>query len=336
MMMMMMRLQRRVVVTATAHCRRTMATKATTTTMAARYHGHGVVENVMVMEQVELPPMGRGDVQLRFLAAPVNPADLNMIEGVYDIRPPLPAIGGNEGVAIVEAVGDDVSSQDLSVGDWVIPAQPGFGTWRHRAVCGADAVVPVSKDIPADYAAAISVNPCTAYRMLHDFTELAPGDIVVQNGATSAVGTSVIQMAKGMGLHSINIIRDRPDLSDVVERLEGLGADVVVTEEFAKSFKMKELMAKFDRRPRLGLNCVGGESGLEVTRLLSNGAPMVTYGGMSRKPVIIPTGKLIFNDISLHGFWLSRWVQEKPKEERMAMLDGVVQMIRDGHLKMYV
>ncbi len=46
-----------------------------------------------------------GQVRVRWLAAPVNPADINQIQGVYPVKPPLPATGGNEGVARVEAVG---------------------------------------------------------------------------------------------------------------------------------------------------------------------------------------------------------------------------------------
>jgi trans-2-enoyl-CoA reductase len=59
------------------------------------------------------------------LAAPINPADLNMIEGVYGVKPKLPAIGGNEGVGTIIGVGSAVKG--LSVNDNVIPATPGLG-----------------------------------------------------------------------------------------------------------------------------------------------------------------------------------------------------------------
>lgn len=57
--------------------------------------------------------------------APINPSDINMIEGTYPIRPPMPAIGGNEGVAQVIEVGKAVKG--LARNDMVIPARPGFG-----------------------------------------------------------------------------------------------------------------------------------------------------------------------------------------------------------------
>lgn len=43
-------------------------------------------------------------VYIRWLAAPINPADLNQIQGVYPVKPTLPAIGGNEGCGRVEKV----------------------------------------------------------------------------------------------------------------------------------------------------------------------------------------------------------------------------------------
>jgi hypothetical protein len=52
-------------------------------------------------------------------------------------------------------------------------------------------------------------SPPTALCMLEQFVELQPGDTVVQNGATSAVGQHVIQLCRARGLRTVNIIRDR-------------------------------------------------------------------------------------------------------------------------------
>lgn len=78
------------------------------------------------MEQsVELPAGVTHGVRFKMLASPVNPADINQIQGVYPIKPALPAVGGNEGVAQVLEVGSQVRS--VKPGDWIIPAQAGFG-----------------------------------------------------------------------------------------------------------------------------------------------------------------------------------------------------------------
>lgn len=48
------------------------------------------------------------------------------------------------------------------------------------------------------------------------------------------------------------------------------------------------------RKPLLGLNCVGGQNALDLLRQIGHGGTMVTYGGMSREPVTVPTSALIF------------------------------------------
>jgi len=314
---------------------RFFTTPRPTSALVARYHQYGQVDQVVKIEEEPLPELKDNEVLIKFLAAPINPADINMIEGVYNIKPPMPAVGGNEGVAVITHAGPNANK--FKVGDWVIPSGPGFGTWRTFAVAHEDVLEPIANDIPAEMAATVSVNPCSAYRMLHDFVPLKPGDVVIQNGANSAVGQSVIALAHQMGVKTINILRDRPNLDSTVHRLKQLGADVVVTEEFVSSLKMRQMMKEIGLpRPVLGLNCVGGQSSIEVSRWLADQAPMVTYGGMGRKPVQVPTGRLIFNDISLRGFWLSRWVDSHTKEERRAMISSLTDMIRDQKLSIQV
>lgn len=82
------------------------------------------------LEKQVLPPVKDNQVLVKMVMAPINPADINMIEGVYPIRPNLPAIGGNEGVGEIVAVGKGV--RGLAVKDMVIPARPGFGAFNRR------------------------------------------------------------------------------------------------------------------------------------------------------------------------------------------------------------
>lgn len=67
----------------------------------------------------------KGEVTVEFLFSPINPADINMIQGNYPITPPLPAVGGSEGLARVLAVGEGVTG--LKEGDLVVPSRPAIG-----------------------------------------------------------------------------------------------------------------------------------------------------------------------------------------------------------------
>uniref|UniRef100_A0A915JAP6 Enoyl-[acyl-carrier-protein] reductase, mitochondrial n=1 Tax=Romanomermis culicivorax TaxID=13658 RepID=A0A915JAP6_ROMCU len=136
---------------------------------------------------------------------------------VYAIKPLLPAVCGNEGVVQVLETGEEV--RDLSPGDWLIPSHPGFGFWRTHIVRNRDDFIKVPKNIPLISAATMSINPCTAYRILLDYVDLRPNDVVVQNGANSGVGQSVIQLGQEMKIVTVNIVRNRPSIDNLKARL---------------------------------------------------------------------------------------------------------------------
>ncbi|XP_055467075.1 enoyl-[acyl-carrier-protein] reductase, mitochondrial isoform X1 [Psammomys obesus] len=293
------------------------------------YGNHGDPAKVVQLKNLELSAVEGSDVHVRMLAAPINPSDINMIQGNYGLLPKLPAVGGNEGVGEVVAVGPSVSG--LRPGDWVIPANAGLGTWRTEAVFSEEALIGVPKDIPVQSAATLGVNPCTAYRMLMDFEHLQPGDSVIQNASNSGVGQAVIQIASALRLKTINVVRDRPDIQKLTDRLKGLGADYVLTEE---ELRMPETKAVFKELPlpRLALNCVGGKSSTELLRHLAPGGTMVTYGGMARQPVTASVSLLIFKDLKLRGFWLSQWKKNHTPDEFKELVLTLYELIRQGQL----
>jgi hypothetical protein len=88
----------------------------------------------------ETPTPGAGEVLLEMLAAPINPSDVLTITGQYGALPPLPAVGGNEGVARVAQRGADV--QWPAVGDLVL-MPVGAGSWSTHAVAKADSLLPL-------------------------------------------------------------------------------------------------------------------------------------------------------------------------------------------------
>lgn len=263
------------------------------------------------------------------------------------------AVPGNEGVFEVVSSGDSTSSQ-LKKGDWVIPSAQQIGTWRTHAVFDADHLLKVEKkDLTPTQVATVSVNPCTAYRILREYgpavaskagqpmrpLELGGGEWFIQNGANSGVGRAAIQFGKLWGLRSINIVRDRDSSqeTDMLQKeLRDLGADVVVSESRFLSRDWKDQLAEITRGGReqigLGLNCVGGKSATALARSLGEGAALVSYGGMSKQPVALPVGLLIFKDIRFVGFWLSKWNQ-RDVTGRKHMIDDILNLVRLGHIK---
>ena len=262
------------------------------------------------------------------------------------------AVPGNEGVFEVVSVGD--SSSSLKKGDWVIPAAQQMGTWRTHAVFEASHVLKIDKEnLTPTQVATVSINPCTAYRILREYgpsagltkglpmrpLEIGRGEWFIQNGANSGVGRAAIQFGKLWGLRSINVIRDR-DSAEETEALRRelleLGADVVVCESQFLSRQWKDQLAEVTRGGReqigLALNCVGGKSATALARSLGEGATLVSYGGMSRQPVSLPVGLLIFKDLRFVGFWLPRW-NRKDAIGREHMVNDILNLMRLGHFK---
>lgn len=235
--------------------------------------------------------------------SPINPADINTIQGVYGVKPNLPFTLGNEGFGSIEQVGSKV--KNLEVGDWVIPGTNAWGTWRSHAIEEEKNLLKIPNDLDPAMAATLAVNPCTAYRMLLDFENLEKGDIVLQNAANSAVGQHVIQIAKHMGYQTVNIVRSREGIDKLKQELRDMGADYVLTEEELRSsklFKNGELAP-----PKLVLNCVSGKAVIELVKTMAENGTLVTYGGMSRQPLVVPTSAFIFKNIRLVGYWMTRW-----------------------------
>jgi trans-2-enoyl-CoA reductase len=304
------------------------------TLLGVQYAQHGVPKEVLNLIPLEIPgKLAAGQLKIKMLASPINPSDINMVEGTYGIKTKFPSFGGNEGVGVVKEVAPGV--EDLKVGDRVISIQAGLGLWRQELITEAAAVSKVPSDIPMAYAATIGVNPCTAYRMLSDFETLQPGDWIIQNGANSMVGLAVVQMARERGVKTINVIRsDRPDTDTIQKLLTNLGGDVNITDTYLNSHGFREILR--DIPPiRLGLNCVGGEGATDMARVLATGATMVTYGGMAKKPLKIPYDILTYKQLKIAGFWMAHWNTVHSQAERAVMIDYIAELIRTDKLTFF-
>jgi len=165
------------------------------------------------------------------------------------------------------------------------------------------------------------------------------GEWWIQNGANSGVGRAAIQLGRLWGLKSINVIRDRPDAEatqKMKDELVELGATKVVTESELMDRGFSEQVKEWTNGGRealkVGLNCVGGKPTQALVKCLSASGHLVTYGGMSKQPLQLPTGLLIFKNIKFSGFWVSRWSDENP-EEKKRTVDEILQLTRDGKFK---
>ena len=291
---------------------------------AAVYKTHGNPADVLQVESRPWPTPAPGEVIVKMRAAPINPADLNQIEGKYPVRAELPATPGFEGAGIVVDVGADVKG--LTSGALVILPH-NVGTWRDAVAVKADDLVVVPADIKPVHAAMLKINPMTALRLLHDYVDLARGDWLIQNAANSAAGRAVIHIARELGYKTVNVVRR----SELVDELRAEGGNIVLVD--SENLRREVQDAIGGPSIRLGLNAVGGESALRLANCLAPGSTLVTYGAMSLQPLKIPNGLLIFKDLRFRGIWINKWYDNATPAQRMEAFQHLFEMAKRGLLQ---
>lgn len=264
---------------------------STSATLSVFGHPEGVIE----LTQSHNQSLVEGEVRVNMIAAPINPADINLIQGVYGIRPSLPATAGIEGFGeIIES-----RASEFDVGSRVIFTKQ-VGTWAEEVVAPSSSLLQIPAETPPQQAAMLKVNPLTAWCMLTQLMELKKGSWVIQNGANSGVGCCVIQIANLLGIKTINLVRREELISDLNE----LGGSINLLDN-QESIEMIR-----DKKPSLAFNAVGGDSALRLMDALDNNGLHVTYGAMSRRSLKVPNKFLIFKGVRLHGFWMTEWLKQ--------------------------
>jgi mitochondrial enoyl-[acyl-carrier protein] reductase / trans-2-enoyl-CoA reductase len=291
---------------------------------AAVYEKHGNPAYVLRIERRPWPTAAVDEAVVKMSAAPINPADLNQIEGKYPVRPELPATPGFEGAGVVTELGAGVNG--LTTGALVILPH-NIGTWRDAVAVKAQDLVVVPDRIEPVQVAMLKINPLTAWRLLHDYVDLQKGDWLIQNAANSAAGRDIIQIAHELGYKSVNVVRR----AELIDELRAEGGDAVLVDD--ENLREQVKNATGGAPIRLGLNSVGGDSALRLANCLAPGGTLVSFGAMSLQPLKIPTGLLIFKDLRFRGIWINKWYDNATPSERMETFQPLFEMARRGLLK---
>ncbi|GAA5442483.1 mycocerosic acid synthase [Microbulbifer sp. NBRC 101763] len=296
--------------------------------LKAEYRERGPVpQDVIEAVSFDVPELEDGQVLLEMLAAPINPSDVLTLTGQYGMLPPLPAIGGNEGIAKVIKQGPNVSGP--AIGQTVL-LPVGSGTWATHMVADAKGLIPLPNDVDPVQLSMITINPPTAYLLLSEFVDLKEGDWVIQNAANSGVGSYLTSLAKLRGLKVVNVVRR----ASLVEPLLAAGADVVLVdgEVDGKSLAQRVEAATDGAKIQLGIDAVGGMATARLGEALCEGATLVNYGALSGEPCLLAPGIIIFKDITVRGFWLAKWFATASPERQKEVFGTITGLVAEGKL----
>ena len=193
-------------------------------THAIRIHELGGPE-VMKWEEVDVPAPGPGEAVIRQTASGLNYIDVYFRTGLYK-APSMPAVLGNEGAGVVEAIGDGVS--EVAVGDRVAYCMA-IGSYAQRRVIASKVLVKVPDGVTDEQAAAMMLKGSTVQYLIRRTHRVEAGETVLFHAAAGGCGLIACQWLKHLGATVIGTVGS-PEKAELA-RAHGCDHIIVYTRE---------------------------------------------------------------------------------------------------------
>ncbi len=283
---------------------------------AAVVRAFGSPEGITVEERPEPAPRP-GEILARVLAAGVNFADLLMVAGRYQVRPPLPFVPGLEFCGIVTAVGAGVDR--WRPGDRVMGAPLGAGCFAEHVAVPAQQAFRAPPSLPDELAAQFLVAHGTAAFAL-ERARLRPGETVLVSGAGGGVGVAAVDVASRLGARVI-AAASRPEKLDAAR---AHGAHEAIDYE---AEALHEAIARLThgRGVDLVLDTVGGRFFDESLRCLARGGRTLVVGFASGVIPRAPAEYLLIKNLTVIGIGFGGILAEQP-ETVEAVIEGLLRL----------
>jgi NADPH:quinone reductase-like Zn-dependent oxidoreductase len=294
---------------------------------AAVFEAFGAPEQVLNLRQIPDPEPGPGEVRVRMVASPINPSDLLVVQGRYNVLPSLPSTPGFEGVGIVDRVGPGLMGR-LVKGKRVAVINPKGGNWAEFAVIPWRQARPIPDDIPDEQAATFFVNPATVLAMCRHLFGLRKGQWLLQSAAGSTLGRMVINLGRHDGFKTLNVVRRR----EAIDELRKLGADAVISSSDGPIDEQVRAITGGDGVLH-AIDPVGGETGTQVFRSLAGGGRLLIYGTLSGEPIQVDPRLVISGPRVVEGFWLGHWMRGRSIPAALILFREIAALIRQGVLR---
>ena len=279
------------------------------------------------LEEIAEPELADGQVLIDIKACGVNYADLLMIQGLYQIKPPMPFSPGFEFAGDVVEVADDVTN--LEPGQRVVAA--GFyGGMAERACVQAERVIPLPDFIDYEPAAALLIAYGTSHYALKQRAALQQGETLVVLGAAGGVGLAAVEIGKLMGATVIAAASSADKLDLAAE----YGADHLIN---YSETSLKDGIKEFTggRGADVIYDPVGGELFEQCLRAVAWRGRILVVGFAGGQISTVPANLPLLKGCSIVGVFWGRFIEEEPQAtaRNIAELFG---LFREGKLKPHI
>ena len=283
----------------------------------------GPVEGLVIQEAPD-PAPGPGQVVVAVEAAGVNFADALIVQGRYQMKPPVPFTPGGEIGGTVVAVGDGVESP--AVGARVL-AMVGLGGFASHVVIPAMNSVALPDNLDAPRAAGIIQSYCTMLFAYTRRTTIKEGEWVLVLGAGGGVGLAAVDIAKALGARVIAAASTKDKLDAAV----ALGAEATI------AYEDEGIDLKQAARDASGggvdvvVDVVGGAKAEPALRALGIGGRFIVLGFAAGEIPRIPINLVLLNNRTMVGVDWGSWAFRDFEGQR-ALLVELLDMVADGRL----
>ncbi len=284
-------------------------------------------------EELPTPEPKEGEIRIAVQAASLNFPDLLIVEGKYQVKPPLPFVPGSEFAGLVDAVGPGVNHLKPGMPVAAIGSTGGFGT---HAIVSAAQALPLPPGFAVRDGAAFAFTYGTSHHALMDRAQLKAGETVLVLGAAGGVGTAALQIAKAAGARVIAGC----STDEKCARCSELGADATInyTRENLRD-ALKALTG--GKGPDVVYDPVGGDLAEPAFRSIAwRGRYLVVGfagGGIPALPLNLP----LLKGASIVGVFWGDFVRREPKANAAGLAQlahwyaqGLVKPVIDSVLPM--
>ncbi len=225
--------------------------------------------SVLQLADIAIPVISNDQIRIKVEKTSVNFADIKARQGAYGKRD-LPFIPGLDAVGIVDAVGEDIT--EFKVGDRVA-AYTLNGSYAEYALTNQKLCFVLPDSVSFDQGVGIGIL-ITANNVLTLAGRFVAGERVLVHSAAGGVGSTLVQLAKGLGASEVFATVGSAEKADVAKRL---GADHVINYR-EESFDEVVNSLTDDKGVDLILDAVSGENAERGMQCLAPFGRLVIYG----------------------------------------------------------
>jgi len=278
----------------------------------------------LVVEEVDDPVAGEGEIVIEVKAVPVTFPDTLMLEDKYQFKTDVPYVPGNEVAGIVASIGAGVDN--VAVGDRVVSSVGITGGFAELALAKASDARVLPDSVGYAESTGLAYSWGTTYYALKERAQMKSGETMLVLGAGGHLGITAIQLGKLMGAVVIAAASTQEKLDLCVEA----GADMTINyaEEDLK-VRAKELTG--GKGCDVIYDAVGGDYAEAALRASAWGGRFLVIGFTAGIPSI-PLNLTLLKSCSIVGVFYGAMASKEP-ELHSELMGELVDMIATGKLK---